>query len=1119
MNSAIKKFGLIFAFLIIFSSSITHPRAYLNDLDWNNRLPTLLNGVIYNWFNVEKKLEDNENYVEVIEQRSKTSKTFQNQINPNKFILETGLTPVHYSDSNYSDKLNEINFSPQLIQTNNFDGWQIIQNEWHMKFGKDLMKNQDGWVGFGGLHGSHWFQYRLTNFGIYNDQLGKVQSLYGEPIYNRNNLSQQVYYREFDSNSNKIATELEINWHNLWPNLPNGEIYLKWRANSTGIKEDVVLTKTARDEVEKLLKSDINSQQLIGFFFEVNIDDIPKIYHQDILVNIENGLQIDGEKIEFRDNQDRMIAFLPVDDLIVNNNQIELARQKLTNHFFVDDLGKLILFVGIPISDFNNLPEGDLIYDPTIDPQVGASADDSFQDNSGVNSYGFTNVHVRATTTDYRHSALRFTVSGVDQGYTINDAWIETYFENTSRDDIHADVYAEDIDDAPVFTAAANHISTREAGGTTASYEWNVTGTAVGWYNSGSGSLTSVIQEVVDRVGWSSGNHIAIFLDPTAYSDNKFAWITAYDGVPSNAAKLHIEYTVSGGTPTVSQGHFRWRDDNYGLNTDNGWLATEDNTYSTLAKESNVRLRVEVQNTGDAAANNYLYDLEYASKNGASCGDDETFAEVPTTATTQHFEMINSSQFLDGDSITSSYLTGTGTWANGEGVEYPSNTTSSYSLTNGYYTELEYAIKATSNSTSSSTYCFRLTNNGSSLDSYGNYAQVTIASNTTPASPLTPYVNNTTAQSGQISPVTGLIDHTPAFSAIFDDPDTSDTATYYQVQVGSDTDWGTAEMWDSTQTALTSCNEGSRCEDIIYNGTTLVDGTTYYWRIRFWDNGGLAGNWSSTQQFSMNSVPSISSLVLNGSSDITLTSNTTAPISWTSTVTDSDGYADISTVQGKIYRSGVAGGSSCSVNNLNCYLDSDCSLTSCTGSSCTATCTSNVYFFADATDSTGDYPDEDWRAWVEVVDDNTESSSATTGVGLNEVSTLIALNVDSAINYGSLFVGEDTGATNQQTTVTNTGNIEIDTEVSGSSMCTDYPTCSSSEIVSSNQKYSNSTFTYSTGGSILSGTPTLLDLNIIKSTVGPSNSSAEIYWGLSIPSGISFGNYSGQNTVVAELSI
>jgi hypothetical protein len=95
-------------------------------------------------------------------------------------------------------------------------------------------------------------------------------------------------------------------------------------------------------------------------------------------------------------------------------------------------------------------------------------------------------------------------------------------------------------------------------------------------------------------------------------------------------------------------------------------------------------------------------------------------------------------------------------------------------------------------------------------------------------------------------------DSTPEFSAIFNDPDPTDTALYYQIQVDTDGTF-TSPLWDSGKTALgAAVNVGSRCEDISYGGTALsIDGTRYYWRIKFWDDNDNEGSWSSSAYFDM----------------------------------------------------------------------------------------------------------------------------------------------------------------------------------------------------------------------------------------------------------------------------
>jgi hypothetical protein len=388
------------------------------------------------------------------------------------------------------------------------------------------------------------------------------------------------------------------------------------------------------------------------------------------------------------------------------------------------------------------------------------------------------------------------------------------------------------------------------------------------------------------------------------------------------------------------------------------------------------------------------------------------------------------------------------------------------------------------------------------------------AANKAPLAPQTPYANNESAQSGQGSPVSGLTDHTPAFSAIFDDEDTSDTATNYQIQVGSDSDWATAEMWDSTKTVLSpACNEGARCADIIYNSVNaLEDGTTYYWRIKFWDNSDAEGAWSETQQFSMNDSPDVTSLLVNGGVNLQPIEGSTAPVSWSATITDSNDCSGISSAIGKLYRSGVAGAQACTANNNNCYADLSCSLGTCSGSSRTVTCTANIQFHAEPTDVGSTYEAQYWQGWIEVTDGYGEVGEGLGEVDSVDLNSLVAMAVDEEIYYGSLLPGDSTS--NKQTSITNTGNFDLDIMVSGQDMCTDYPTCTGHMITAVNQQYSLTSFDYGEGES-LSGTEARVQVNLTKPTASPSNSSGTIYWGITIPSIKETGVYTGSNNILA----
>ncbi|MDY0096924.1 MAG: DUF2341 domain-containing protein, partial [Candidatus Dojkabacteria bacterium] len=121
---------------------------------------------------------------------------------------------------------------------------------------------------------------------------------------------------------------------------------------------------------------------------------------------------------------------------------------------------------------------------------------------------------------------------------------------------------------------------------------------------------------------------------------------------------------------------------------------------------------------------------------------------------------------------------------------------------------------------------------------------------------LTPSAPSSLQTEGSTNP-TAVGDLTPEFSAVFSDPDTGDTGIYYQIQVNTNNTFTGTVMWDSNKTPISPITNGARSSDISYDGTTLSNnGTTYYWRIKFWDNGDVESPWSSTAQFTMDMAPS-----------------------------------------------------------------------------------------------------------------------------------------------------------------------------------------------------------------------------------------------------------------------
>ncbi|KKT38937.1 MAG: Secreted protein [Candidatus Collierbacteria bacterium GW2011_GWF2_44_15] len=151
------------------------------------------------------------------------------------------------------------------------------------------------------------------------------------------------------------------------------------------------------------------------------------------------------------------------------------------------------------------------------------------------------------------------------------------------------------------------------------------------------------------------------------------------------------------------------------------WKQNEDVVHSGQATASNIRLRFSVANTGEVSGSRDL-NLEYAQRTDTTCGD-ETFVSVPV-ASGSPFEMVTSANFADSDPTTAQ-LTSTGTFTAGKIIEDPSNTSGSITIDTNYYTEVEYVFQAAS-SAGGNTYCFRVSNAGTALDTYTKYAEISV---------------------------------------------------------------------------------------------------------------------------------------------------------------------------------------------------------------------------------------------------------------------------------------------------------------------------------------------------------------------------------------------------------
>ncbi len=140
---------------------------------------------------------------------------------------------------------------------------------------------------------------------------------------------------------------------------------------------------------------------------------------------------------------------------------------------------------------------------------------------------------------------LRFTGVGIAKGATISNAYIQFKVDETSSEATTLTIQGEASDNATTFTKTGQKVSLRPR--TSAAVTWSpsawTTVAEVG-PNQRTSNISGVIQEIVNRGGWTSGNSLAIIVTG---SGRRVA--ESFEGDAAGAPLLHVEI----GPPPANQ--------------------------------------------------------------------------------------------------------------------------------------------------------------------------------------------------------------------------------------------------------------------------------------------------------------------------------------------------------------------------------------------------------------------------------------------------------------------------------------------------------------------------------------------------------------------------------------
>ncbi|MFT7244500.1 MAG: hypothetical protein ACI82A_001857 [Candidatus Azotimanducaceae bacterium] len=146
---------------------------------------------------------------------------------------------------------------------------------------------------------------------------------------------------------------------------------------------------------------------------------------------------------------------------------------------------------------------------------------------------------------------MRFRNVAIPQGSIVNSAYLEFETDETNSGATSLVIFGENVDTANEFGISNDDISTRPK--TSASANWS----PGAWSSTNelhqTPDIASIIKEIVDRTGWSSGNDLVIMIEPDGSCINSNCQRTAesHDGEAGAAPLLVLDYSTGASPPAL----------------------------------------------------------------------------------------------------------------------------------------------------------------------------------------------------------------------------------------------------------------------------------------------------------------------------------------------------------------------------------------------------------------------------------------------------------------------------------------------------------------------------------------------------------------------------------------
>lgn len=192
------------------------------------------------------------------------------------------------------------------------------------------------------------------------------------------------------------------------------------------------------------------------------------------------------------------------------------------------------------VSEVVTLLVSDPVQNGIVESRIKSGNDDAEQYQKGTVVLNSTTLNLvyESKTTGNQIVGLLFRELGIPQGASITNAYMEFKVDKRTTNTCSLVLKGEAADNAVDFAALTNNLSNRAT--TSASVGWIPAPWKVVGSLQQTPDIKQVVQEIVNRPGWTTTSKLVILISGSGTRNAE-----SFEGMPSGAPVIHIEYTLS----------------------------------------------------------------------------------------------------------------------------------------------------------------------------------------------------------------------------------------------------------------------------------------------------------------------------------------------------------------------------------------------------------------------------------------------------------------------------------------------------------------------------------------------------------------------------------------------